>query len=128
LLIETIIFGGNTCKSTAFKKRDKQHVSCGDRAQLPLLTLPFSFMKTDSSCEVRLWILHRLPPHFGFRLAVSSELSHAWRVSVRHERERGSSREILGYKERVSLGLGQVLRRVLRVIPGLEFVIKSRNA
>lgn len=47
---------------------------------------------------------------------------------MRHERERGSSREILGYKERVSLGLGQVLRRVLRVIPGLEFVIKSRNA
>lgn len=58
-----------------FKKGDKQHVSCGDWAQLPLLTVPFSFMNTDSSCEVRLWILHRLPPRFGFRLAASSELS-----------------------------------------------------
>lgn len=94
LLIETVIFEENTHKLTAFKKGDKQHVSCGDWAQLPLLTLPFSFMKTDSSCEVRLWILHRLPPRFGFLLAVSSELSRVESQCEAREGEGKLSRNI----------------------------------
>lgn len=36
----------------ALKGKDKQHGSSCDRAQLPLLTLPFSFMKMDSGGEV----------------------------------------------------------------------------
>lgn len=36
----------------ALEGKDKQHGSNCDRAQLPILTLPFSFMKMDSGGEV----------------------------------------------------------------------------
>lgn len=68
----------------ALKIQDKQHGGSHVRAQLPLLTLPISFMKMDSGGEVRLWILHILPLHLGFLLTVSSEMCTAWRDSGRH--------------------------------------------
>lgn len=39
---------------SALDRKDKQHGSSYDRAQLPLLTLPLSFMKMDSGGEVEI--------------------------------------------------------------------------
>lgn len=125
--METIVFEGYKQTDDDFKRGDTQHVGSRDRARLPPLSLSFSFMKTDSGGEVRLWILHILPPGFGFRLAVSSELSRVRRVSGRHVKEERSFQEVFGCKEGVSLGLGQVLSRVLSVIPCLEFAVRSRK-
>lgn len=81
----------------ALKREDKLHGSSCDRAQLPLLTLPFPFMKMDSGGEVRLWILHRLLPRLGFLLTVSSGSSPVWRASGRHVEEQRSFQEVFEY-------------------------------
>lgn len=57
-MLETMSLAGllhrNLCRKihNALEEKDKQNGNICDRAQLPLLTLPFSFMKMDSGSEV----------------------------------------------------------------------------
>lgn len=77
------LWGRQTQTDDAFKWGDTQHVGRRDRARLPLLSLPCSFMKADSGGAVRLRILHITSSWFR----LSSELSRVPRVSGRHVKE-----------------------------------------
>lgn len=73
---------GQTQTDDAFKWEDTQHVGRRDRARLPPLSLPCSFMKADSGGAVRLRILHTLPPGFGWAqscLVCRGSVGGTWR-------------------------------------------------